>query len=402
MMKNSKLALVETHDELKSITSRKTVIGGGQLVFATMQARAEPPKGFVAQRPREAGPGLMASFKKNTPKVHVYVHPSLVGMEKTARFALLVDSYVAWGTSLARYARGQTKGVVAVIGGVEHEDRSCHVDVLIFDEGRLVSLYDQQLPERGDFRFQPSADAVVAKIRSDYPSAKIKQAAPLSNWELDGVEYIGEAGLATLKYAPISRSLNSHMEFVVPAIVASIGIAYNFGAIGLAWKDWGSAQVAFSEAVNDPALRETGGIDSAYIDVMNQRRIFMDAPRKQDVLPDMVLQIVRGIGVLPGVQIIELRLPAPSVSVTVPGQAAAAPIINADGGKNHDLITADRGADAQIRISMPKSAASAIDQAREVLGQLAGGTGMSLRLMQDGVAEVNDRRVFTIEGFIHG
>ena len=192
------------------------------------------------------------------------------------------------------------------------------------------------------------------------------------------------------------------MEFVIPAALAVIGIAYNFGAIGMAWTDWGSAQGNFNEAVNDPALRETGGIDSAYIDVMNQRRIFMETPRKQDVLPDKVLQIVRGIGVLPGVQIIELRLPAPSVTVQIPGQSTAAPIINAESGKNHDLITADRGADAQIRISMPKSAASAIDQAREVLSQLAGGTGMSLRLTQDGVAEDKDRRVFTIEGFIHG
>lgn len=401
-MKNSKMVLVETHDDLKSITSRKTVIGGGQLVFATMHARVEPPKGFVAQRPREAALGLMASFKKDTPRVYIHVHPALIGMEKKARFALLVDSYLAWGTSWARHARAQTKGVVAVIGGVEQEGRQCHVDVLVFDEGRLVALYDQELPERGDFRFQAGAEAVVAKIRSDYPGVKIKQAAPLSDWGLGGVEYIGEAGLGGLKYAPITRSLNSHMEFVVPAVVAAIGIVYNFGAIGLAWNDWGSAKVGFSEAVNDPALRETGGIDSAYIDVMNQRRIFMEAPRKQDVLPNKVLQIVRGIGVLPGVQIIELRLPAPSVSVTVPGQSAAAPIINADGGKKHDLITSDRGADAQIRISMPKSAASAIDQAREVLGQLAGGTGMSLRLTQDGVAEDKDRRVFTIEGFLHG
>jgi len=400
-MKNSKMFVVENVQDLKSITTRKVMVGGGHLIFATTQARAEPPKGFVAQRPREAGMGLLAAFKKNTPKVYVHVHPALVGVDKT-RFALLLDSYIAWGISWARHARGQTKGTVALIGGIEHEGRPSHIDVLVFENGRLVALYDQELPERDDFRFQASAEAIVAKIRSDYAGVKIKQAAPLSNWGLEGVEYIGEAGVGQPKYAPITRSLNSHMEFVVPAALAAIGIVYNFGAIGMAWTDWGSAQGSFNEAVNDPALRETGGIDSAYIDVMNQRRIFMETPRKQDVLPDKVLQIVRGIGVLPGVQIIELRLPAPSVTVQIPGQSPAAPIINADGGKNHDLITADRGADAQIRISMPKSAASAIDQAREVLGQLAGGTGMSLRLTQDGVAEDKDRRVFTIEGFIHG
>lgn len=400
-MKSSKMFVVESVEDLKSITTRKVIVGGGHLIFATTQARAEPPKGFVAQRPREAGMGLLAAFKKNTPKVYVYVHPALVGLDKT-RFALLLDSYIAWGTSWARHARGQTKGTVALIGGIEHEGRPSHIDVLVFEHGRLVALYDQELPEREDFRFRLGAEAIVAKIRSDYAGVKIKQAAPLSNWGLEGVEYIGEAGVGQPKYAPITRSLNSHMEFVIPAALAAIGIVYNFGAIGMAWADWGSAQSSFNEAVNDPALRETGGIDSAYIDVMNQRRIFMETARKQDVLPDKVLQIVRGIGVLPGVQIIELRLPAPSVTVQIPGQTAAAPIINADGGKNHDLITADRGADAQIRISMPKSAASAIDQAREVLGQLAGGTGMSLRLTQDGVAEDKDRRVFTIEGFIHG
>jgi len=400
-MKNSKMFVVESLQDLKSITTRKVMVGGGHLIFATMQARMEPPKGFVPQRPREAGIGLLATFKKNTPKVYVHVHPALVGIEKI-RFALLIDSYLAWGTSLARHARGQTKGTVALIGGIEHEGRPIHIDVLVFQDGQLVALYDQELPERVDFRFQASAEAIVAKIRSDYTGVKIKQAAPLSNWALDGVEYIGEAGVSKPKHAPITRSLNSHIEFVIPAALAAIGIVYNFGAIGMAWTDWGTAQGSFNDAVNDPALREAGGIDSAYIDVMNQRRIFMETQRKQDVLPDKVLQIVRGIGVLPGVQIIELRLPAPSVTVQIPGQSAAAPIINADGGKNQDLITTDRGADAKIRISMPKSAASAIDQAREVLGQLAGGTGMSVRLTQDGVAEDKDRRVFTIEGFIHG
>src|SRR5438105_7141744 len=103
-MKTSKYVAVESLQELKAATGRKVLIGGGEMVYATMNARTDPPKGFIAQRPREAAMGLLASFKKDTPKVYTYVNPSLVGWDKT-RFAALIDTYVAWGVSWARHLR---------------------------------------------------------------------------------------------------------------------------------------------------------------------------------------------------------------------------------------------------------------------------------------------------------
>lgn len=390
-MKKS-LTAYESVSALKEASARKALIGG-QLVFATMVAATQPPKGYVAQSPRDAVGGLLASFQKQVPKMYVYIHPELFELAKT-RFALTVDAYLAWGL---RQRRGET----VVIGGTERVDGSTHIDVLVFDSGKLIALYDRELPERDNARFNIAVDALIQQVRTDYPKARIKQAAPLTDWAIDGVEYIGEKPLSSATYRPLSKATSDKGSYLLPVGVAVAGVLFNFAMIGLAWNNFEAAQDEFESASASQDVRAAGGVDSDYINLLTQRQTFMETPRRQDVLPSKVLHIVRGIGVLPGVQIISLQLPAPGISAP---SADAVHAIHPDEKRNLDLITADRIADAQMRISVPRTEEAALVQAKSVLGAVARSTGMSLRLTMRGYQDdsAKNRRIFTIEGFIHG
>lgn len=384
-----KYAMAASAADLGASQTRKLLIGG-QLVFAALHSDSKPPKAYVAQQPREAVPGLLAGFRKNNPKVHVHVHPNVLDHSK-ARFAFLIDAYVGWGVK-------QRKGSVAVIGGIEQKDGGFHVDVLVFDTGRLVSLYDLELPERSSPRFDAAAASVVARIAVAHPKARIVQVAPLDNWNLQGVEYLGDKPLRSLSFRPIGRGTSNKRHLLLPASIVAAGAIFNAGSIGLAWGKYSESIERYDVAARDPMIVKQGGIDSNYINVMTQRRLFMETPRRQDLLPNKILTIVRGIGVLPSVQIVEMKLPAPSLGT----QPASNIVVDPEGNKNPNLITADRVPDTWMRISVPKSDGSALDQAHDVLARLADSTGMTLRLVQRGWQEDGARRIFTIEGFIHG
>jgi len=381
-------------DEIKASGERKHLIGG-RLVFVSMSATTLPPDGFVSQRQRDAVGMWKASFQRRVAKLYVYVHPALFEFSKY-RFALSIDAYLQWGLK-------QSKGLVAIIGGVEVADSHTHVNVLVFESGKLVGVYDQELPYHENITFMAAAESIISKIRTDYPGVVIKQFPPLSNWGIEGVEYLGEKGERVLKnvtYKPLSKSIKNHSDYLLPGGVVLAGMLINFGLVGSSWNAFEKAQATFDAAVADPEVRAAGGVNSEYLNVITQRRIWMETPRRQDVLPSKVLQIVRGVAMVPGVQIIELQLPASSISGAIPNAVVVSP----DGKQNNDLITVDRVADAKMTISVPKTTETSLDQARSLLMTIAGSTGMSLRLMQNGYKdeEGSKRRIYTIEGFLHG
>lgn len=377
--------------DLDGDLSGKLIVGGA-VVFATTQATQVPPKGFVAQRPREAASGFFGGFKKNSPKVYVYVDPKLFNPGKK-RFAFLIDAYLSWGLS-----QRKRKGVVVIFGGIEREVGEFHIDVLVFDAGRLVDLYDKEIPERGSIAFNAAVESVIGDVRSKYSTATIVQAGPMGSFNLPGVEYIGAKPLKSVSYRPISKGMRAYGDFLIPALIGIGGLLCYICAIGIGWDKFSGAQARYDLIAADSAFKSQGGVDTSYINVMTQRRFFMDAPRRQDLLPNAALNIVRGIGAVPMVQIIEMKLPAPSVNPQTQYGFAVVPA----GKTNNDLITAQREPDASLMISVPRTAASAMDQAREVMTIIANETGMSLRLANNGWKDDGKRRTYTIEGFIHG
>jgi hypothetical protein len=386
---NRKYQVVANANDLAHISNRKLLVGG-ELVVSAMHANQVQAKGFIAQKPRDAVGGVLSSLSKDATKVHVSVHPNLLDIGN-CRVAFTIDGYMSYGLS-------QRKGTVAVLGGIERDDGAFHVDILVFESGRLADLYDRELPEKTSITFEAAAESVIDEIRSKYPRAKVVQAAPLSDWEIEGVEYVGEKALKRLSFYPISKTGSSRGGLLLPSAVGVMGCLIFCGAIGSGWNKYSEAQARYEAAATHPAIKEQGGVDNDYINVMSQRRFFMEGPRKQDLMPDLALNIVRGVASVQAVQIVELKLPAPAVNPQ--GPQVGIPIVNPDGNPN--LITAARVPDCWIRISVPRANSSAMDQAKDVIKMIANSTGMSLRLVHQGVQDDRTRRIYTIEGFIHG
>ncbi len=383
----SKFVILGNTRNIREITSRKLLIGG-QAVFASMQPTT-PPQGFVQQAPREAAGGLLSGFKKNMPKVYVYVDPKLFELPK-ARYALTLDAYLGWGVR-------HRKGVTVLIGGLETDDETS-VEVLVFDSGGLIDLADRNLPERSSTKFRSAADALIDDYRARFPSARFVQAAPLSDWELVGVDYIGEKPLRRVSYRPLVKTISAKTGYVIPVAIALVGVAFYGGALSKGWGRYTRAVAEYEQAAADPAIQKQGGIDVGYLDVMQQRRFFMDEPRRQEILSQKTESFVRGIGAVQDVKIIELKLPAPSINP----QSQIGVTISPENAQAKNKLNGDRAPDVWMTISVPRSDAPAIDQAKQVMTTIANSTGMSLRLAHQGWKDDQSRRIYTIEGFIHG
>jgi len=391
-MSKSQYDCVAEASQLATVRGKRALLAG-RAVFASMNATTPEPEGYLAQPYRDVSADILASFRKNQPKVRVAVHPELVHQNKV-RFALAIDGYLAWG-------HRRRKGVVALLGGIEQAEEDFVIDVMVFDDGELVDLFSRELPPVSASLFKDAVKTIVNDLKFRYPEASLYQASPLSDWGLQGVEYIGDKPLRRLTYRPLAKSTSSKAEYLVPAAVVGLGMLVGGYFLAEGFGQYTRSQSAYMAAAADPAMKEKGGIDTDFLNMMQQRRFFIEAPRKQEILAEKAALFVQGIAAVPDVQILELKLPAPSV---VPqNQVGIAP---QGDDKSRNLITADRSPDVSIRISVPLPPGSklAMEQAETVLRTISQRTGLSLNLARqpDGWKDAGGRRIFTIEGFIHG
>lgn len=380
------LCSVGDPSSMASIAGRKVILAG-EPVFAALST-SEPPL-FVAQQPRDAAAGLLAQFRKNSPKVFVAVDERLLALTRM-RFALAFDGYLAWGL------RERSKAPVVLFGGGESES-SVNLEILVFAENRLIELREKSLPGTGSTYFRNVVQGMLEELRMNFPTARFVQAAPLADWALEGVEYIGEKPLRGLSFRPLTRMRSRHSNFVVPAALTMLGLLAYPGAAVTGWNAYSSAVADYERAIADPAIKAKGGMDTDFLATMNARRIYMEQPRRQTALANKASSIVRSIASVPGVRIVEMKLPAPGISV----QNQIGITVNPDAEKARNKITADRPPDVWVSIAVPRSGEAAIVQAKVVLTVIANTTGMSLRLAHAGWRDEQSRRIFNIEGFVH-
>ena len=364
----------------------RLLVGGG-LLYASVNPTVQAPGQYIEQTPREAG-ALWRVFSKSPPKMYVRVHPDLVSITK-AKVGFLVDGYLAWG-------RRQRKGIIALVGGLSTGDYGFQLDVLVFDRGQLIDIFDKQLPSPNSPEFQLAAQSVVGEIRDKYKADRIVLAAPLVDLQIPGTEHIGAQPLKLIKFARLTLLEKQRVSWYIPAAASVAGMAFYVGAIALPWSRYATAVDDFERAAKSPEITAHGGLDAGYKAVMSQRRHFMEAPRRQQSLPSVLLSIVRGVGVVPGIRILEMRLPAPSVGV------ANDPSLVVSQNPESKAIGAGAQPDVQMRLSVAKSGTSAMEQGKAVIGTLSESTGMELRIVPQGWRDEGDRRVYTIEGFMHG
>jgi len=381
--KNETLASV---DAVGSLSARKILLIG-ETVFASLQPSV--PDGFVQQAPRDAASGLTTYFGKTAPKVYVSVAARLLDLQKT-RFALAIDGYITWG--LRKYRKG-----TAVLFGGAQTTGSTAVNILVFSNGQIIDLDEKVLPEPSSGYFRDALMTMIADVRLRFPTARLVQAAPLDDWQIEGVEYIGDEPIRRLSYRPLVRNYSQRPSLVLPGAIAAIGIVIYVGAVSVGWNQYSRAIARYEAELTDPAIQKHGGVDSGFLDIMNARRIYMEQPRRQTELANKVASIVRGIGAVPDVQVLEMKMPAPSI---VPQQQVGI-TVNPEQAKQKQQITPDRAPDVWFSIAVPKAPDAAINQARSIMILIANHTGMSLRLDHHGWRDDQNRRIFNIEGFIH-
>lgn len=385
-LKTTIIASIDGMDVLANLTERKVLLAG-EATFASLNQNI--PQGFVPQPPREATSGLLSQFKKNAKKVYVALDQRLFDARKT-RFALAFDGYLSWGFR-------QRSNVPIVLFGGGESSTGVNVEALIFHKSELVELREKALPQKESMYFQDSLTAMLAELRLAYPTARFIQAAPLTDWNVGDVEYIGDKPLRRLAYRPLSRNHDSRSSYVVPALLAALAL-FIYPAMAVSgWKAYTTAVAEYDAAMSDPAVNSKNGMDTDFLTTMNSRRIYMEQPRRQTTLAEKTSFIVTGIAAIPKLQIMEMKLPAPGSNP----QDQVGLTINPEKTGQRAKIQLDRPADIWISIAAPTTGDAALVQAKDIMTQIANNTGMSMRLTHQGWRDEGPRRIFNIECFVH-
>lgn len=345
---------------------------GGNLLFMSLSANATAPEGYIPQPPRETANLFRTMFSRNNQQLHVYFHPDLLSYPKH-KFALCLDSYLQWGW--------KQPGITAIIGGIESETDEFHIDILVFNNGRLIEVYDRELPGTGNRRFASDAQSVVSEVIQKHSAARVYLAAPLSNWDIEETQFLTKSEFGKLRFKTLSTGGNKVADFVAPALISTVSIAAFVSIIGIDWVKYKESTELFQKEASDPIIVKQGGVDTYYINVMSQRRMFMDRPRQQVLLSSNARKIINAVGSVPNVQIVELKLPAPL-----------------DSGST----TSDRPKDVWMSISVPKAPGSGLSQLEELSTLLTKTNGIDIGSTHQKWQEDQQNRIYSLEGYIHG
>lgn len=370
-MNNENYDLIRRSFDVDNASESNHLISGN-LLFVSLSAKATAPEGYIAQQPRETANLYRTIFSRNNQQLHVYFHPDLLNYPKH-KFALCLDSYLQWGWK-------QT-GITVVIGGIESEFDDFHVDILVFSSGRLIEVYDRELPGTGNRRFASDAQSVVAEVIQKHPSASVYVAAPLSKWDVEETQFLTKSEFAKLRFKTLSVKENTVADFIIPILISTLSVAAFVSVIGMDWMKYKESKEQFQKAAADPVIVKQGGVDTYYINVMSQRRMFMDSPRQQVLLSSNARTIINAVSSVPNVRIIELKLPAPL-----------------DSG----AITTDRPKDVWISLSVPKSTGSGLSQLEELSTSLTSFNGIDIGSTHQKWQEDQQNRIYSLEGYIHG
>lgn len=375
---------------MEDIVSGKVLLAGEPVMISMEPITASK---YVSQPPRDANGGLMAQFDKKSPKVYIAVAERLTKKSKV-RFALAFDGYLQWGLSQ------RNKNVTILFGGGANA-QSTNIEVMVFSERKLIAVTEKNLPGLETDYFEDAYSSTLDELRLLYPGATFYQAAPLPNFNDPDVTYLGDSLFKTLSYKALNFAAERRQSLMLPVGAFLLGAGAYGVSFAHGWQQYDAAIRAYDVAIADPAVQKRGGVDGGFLDLLNARRMFMEQPRRQVDLAQKTTDFVAGIGTVPDIKILQMQLPASVASIGI-GAKRDAVVVSPDAAQSLNQIGNDRQPDVSMSVSVPKSQDSSIVQAQAVMRQIANTTGLSLRLERNGYKDDNQRRVFKIEGFIHG
>ncbi|WP_440569580.1 hypothetical protein [Stenotrophomonas sp. STK17_22] len=382
---------------LDEVTHRKVLLCGDcvSITFdeATLRGSGEVGPTMISLAPRASARSVKALLGKATKPIHVGVDDRLLDRPRV-RFAIAADGYLSWGIQHGR-------GTTVLLGGAE-DGGTTYLDVFIFQERSLVEVWNRELPGHQEIGFPRLLDALVEMISDRYPHARVVAAGPLPDWEREGIEYLGMQPLRSLSFAPLSAKLSTTPGINYALGFAFTGAALYAGQVAFGWHSYTDAVDAYRVETTDPQLARAGGISNGMLEVLQQKRLFMEMPRPQEVLAARGRRIVSGVAAVPGVQIKSLTFHA-GASGGDPGQfgAPAAPAPEAAASGDVGAAGAeDMAPDVSMELVVQRSSGFALEQAKLLMQQVGSRTGLSLRMASAAEDEGAGTRTFKLQGYI--
>lgn len=368
-------AVLTSPAELPYLASKKVLICGHGVV-ASLDSTSLG-EAFIDQPARSTVPRLKAAFagKKARP-LNVAVDARLLAQPKT-RYALALDGYLRW-------AFAHAEGTTVLLGGAETA-ATTYLDVYVFQDRVLVEVQAQELPGATDPRFGLSLNILIDTLRQRYGQTRIMAAAPLPDWGRTDVGYLGDAPIRGLTYLPLSAKATSGRKLKPAVAAGALGVVAYATALAVGWSAYSRAGERYEAEVADPTLASAGGINNARLEVMQQRRAFMEVERGQEALARRSGDIVAGIASIPGVKIAEISFGAHTAQQEAGAGGAAG----------------EAAPDVTMQLLVPVEGASAVRHAEMLMTTISARTGLKLRLVAGGwnTDDTAGTRALRIEGF---
>ncbi|KOB18431.1 hypothetical protein AE925_11675 [Xanthomonas arboricola] len=369
---------------LVNTTHRKLLLTGHS-VFATMDSRKETPENFIAQPPRATVPALRQLLGRPAGSLRVFVDERLPQRPRT-RYAIALDGYLKWG-----FKNGV--GSTVLLGGGQDVDAT-YLEVYVFQDRVLVEMDERELPTEGDPHFRVTLDTLLDELRGRYPHLRLFAAAPLPDWGRADIGYLADKPIRGLSFVPLSATATARKTARPLIVLSALGALAYVGLVGTGWQMYASAAKRYAEEAADPELTRAGGINNTQLEVMQQRRMFMESPRPQVELARRSRRIVAGLASIPGVRISEL---------VFQGRDAAEAAAAATGLPADPAIQPGNGPapDVFMKLVVPMQGTTAMEQAKALMKVASDRTGLTLRVIPGGLSddEAASTRTMSIEGF---
>lgn len=383
--KRADYEVITQASQLRDVTHRKVLVCGHAL-FATLDTKRDAPSaGFILQAPRQTAPAMRAILGRKGGDLRVAVDARLLEKART-RYALALDGYLAWGK---RNGAGNT----ILFGGGEDTGMT-YLEIYVFRDRVLVEYMERELPNAGDSVFPVTVTHLLEELGSRYPNPRVVAAAPLPEWGIAGVEYLGDKPLRGLSFMPLSAKPKSATGMRPFVVVTGTGAVVYACLLAGGWHLYDKAGKVYQVEANDPELTATGGINNARLDMMQQQRLFMEAERPQTALAKNSTRVVAGIASISDVRIKDLTFHTkkPVGEAVDPAAVAGDGSVAADGPMP----------DVTMEIVVPSTDSAAVDQAKVLMNVMSARTGLDLRLTPGGWNTDSEAatRTFRIEGFL--
>ncbi|CAM3784245.1 hypothetical protein VRRI112168_00260 [Vreelandella rituensis] len=302
-------------------------------------------------------------------QLHIYVDDEVT--ESKGRVKLMAEGYLRLGL----WRSHRTRKVVVMLGG-EQDETGTNLLMMVFQSGKLKDVAERFLPPSPAIDFDDLVRNTIQSIRETFPECSIEQCHPLPEWKGVGIDrYHGPQSpllrfIMPTRLAP-GKGLQGHLMIPLLVVVAGAGYyAYTVGTPYLEYRD--AHQVA--ERLQLRMTRETSNRIS--LDVLQAQSEFVRQERddSQVLHVDNALRLAGAIHQIPAAQIQRIEM-LPKIA------------------------QAETGIRSRLDIVVPSNTQiPALEQGRDVLGELSRNSGMSMRLSrQRGISERGATRAFVVE-----